>query len=428
MQCTGLLFLFARALLLLAVCLGMQGLAWTADTETVLHTFTGGADGGQPFAGLVFDKAGNLYGTASAGALQNCKVFGGTLVGCGVVFELSPVGGQWQFTVLYTFTGGGDGGVPFTGLIFDNAGHLYGTTSYGGDLTCSIALSTGCGTVFELTAGAGGVWTETVLHSFTGIDGDGIVPSGGLSFDSAGNLYGTTAYGGSPVTGAGTVFRLTRSSSGWKESVYSINETSDGEIPQCATLDAAGNVYVDTYAGGAGGWGTIFELHPISHGWKKTVLHSFSYYPDGAAPTGCLTVDAVGNVYGTTQQNPKVFKLSRTPVGKWVETVLYGFSHQPGDGNFPSAGVTFDDIGNLYGTCEGGGNSDAGLVFQLTPRYFEAGQGKENILYSFTGQSDGSLPAAPLTLDSAGNLYGTTYEGGASGCSAGCGVIFEISP
>jgi uncharacterized repeat protein (TIGR03803 family) len=393
----------------------------------MLYTFTGGADGAQPFAGLIFDHAGNLYGTASQGGVQNCTS-AGVQVGCGVVFKLSPTGNsEWTETVLYAFTGGKDGGTPATDLIFDNAGNLYGTTPFGGDLNCSIMGSVGCGTVFELTARSGS-WKEKLLHRFAGGSRDGISPTGELSFDKAGSLYGTTAFGGR--TGWGTVFRLTRTSSGWKKSgLYSLNGQSDGTDPQCGTVDAAGNVYVVTYMGGAGGWGTVFELQAMSQGWKKRLLHSFTSGDDGgASPTGCLTLDSKGTLYGTTQQTPRVFKLARTSKGKWIETVLYRFDHS-GDGNFPSAGVRFHGAGSLFGTTEGGGNNGAGTVFKLSPQAHQPSEWIENILYSFTGQSDGALPADGLVFGTAGNLYGTTLRGGMFGlCDGGCGVVFELTP
>ena len=400
---------------------------FAAETETVLYSFTGGNDGAQPFAGLTFDKMGNLYGTASGGGIQNCKVFGGSETGCGVVFELSPGGGQWQFNVIYTFTGGTDGGVPATDLVFDKSGNLYGTTSYGGDLQCSIASSAGCGVVFELTPNAG-VWAETTLYAFTLANGDGALPTGGVTFDAAGNLYGTTADGGNITTGAGTVFRLSKTSQGWKETaIYELDEATEGEDPQCATLGSNGNIFVDAYFGGTGGFGTVFELHHTSRGWERNVLISFSGGNGGASPTGCLTVDLKGNVYGTTQQVPTVFELSPSTGDKWVETILFPFSNL-GDGNFPSAGVKFNPKGNLFGTCESGGLYDAGTVFKLSPSS-GGGEWTEDVLYDFTGKSDGSIPASSIVSDARGNIYGTTYEGGnsAANCDGGCGVVFQLT-
>jgi uncharacterized repeat protein (TIGR03803 family) len=399
--------------------------ASASETEKVLYSFTGGNDGAQPFAGLTFDQMGNLYGTATTGGTQNCKVWGGTESGCGVVFKLSPVGGKWQFNVIHTFTGGADGGVPATGLVFDKSGNLYGTTSYGGDLQCSIAGSSGCGVVFELTPSAH-TWMETTLYAFTLANGDGGLPTGGVSLDASGNIYGTTAWGGNSATSAGTVFRLRKTSEGWKEGIYALDQAVDGSDPQCATLGLNNNIFVDTYMDGAGGWGTVIELQFTSKGLKKTVLTSFSY-GDGAAPTGCLTVDPKGNVYGTTQQSPTVFELSPSSGSQWLETILFGFDNYS-DGNFPSAGVKFDRAGDLYGTCEGGGLYGDGTVFRLSPHN---GNGERNadVLYTFTGKSDGSIPASSLVGDSLGNIYGTTYEGGilAADCNGGCGVVFQLT-
>src|ERR1700722_18622081 len=171
----------ALSLVLTTLCVFSSASA--SEIEKVLYSLTGGNDGAQPFAGLTFDQMGNLYGTAASGGRQSCKVFGGTEAGCGVVFKLSPVSGKWQFNVIYTFSGGTDGGVPATGLVFDKSGNLYGTTSYGGDLQCSIAGSAGCGVVFELTPSAH-TWAETTLYAFTLANGDGGLPTGGVSLDA----------------------------------------------------------------------------------------------------------------------------------------------------------------------------------------------------------------------------------------------------
>src|ERR1035441_332430 len=217
---------------------------WATAQEKVLHNFNNnGTDGTNPRAGLIFDAAGNLYGTTENGGTN----------GVGTVFELTPTaGGGWTETVLYSFCSQAnctDGYQPWAGLIFDAAGNLYGTTVYGGtaDTTCSY-----CGTVFELTPNGSGGWTETVLHSF-GDGTDGFYPSAGLIFDAAGNLYGTTAMGGTyDYPWDGTVFELTPAAGGgWTEKVlYSFGGGTDGYWPEAGLIfDAAGNLYGTTYSG-----------------------------------------------------------------------------------------------------------------------------------------------------------------------------------
>jgi uncharacterized repeat protein (TIGR03803 family) len=252
----------------------------------VLHSFDpNGKDGLIPEAGVIFDAQGNLYGTTAAGAL----------LGWGTVFELTPKeDGHWSERVLYWFRGGYDGRQPHSGLIFDGAGNLYGTTSGGGAFRE--------GTVFKLTPNQGGAWTESVLHSFDGEDGDD--PEAGLIFDAAGNLYGTTAYGGAYFWG--TAFTLAPTAKdGWKESVLYAFNFNDGRNPVASLiLDAAGNLYGTTADGGRNGFGTVFKLTPTSRGrWSKLVLHSFRNHP-GALPFGSLIFDAKGNLYGTTEGDP----------------------------------------------------------------------------------------------------------------------------
>jgi uncharacterized repeat protein (TIGR03803 family) len=369
-------------------------------TETVLYTFTGGSDGGVPYAGLTFDSKGNLYGTTSHGgdtSGSNCSGIGG----CGVVFELRPpsVGGTpWTETVLCTFTGGSDGGVPYAGLIFDAGGNLYGTTSGGGSSTY--------GVVFELSPPSGGSspWNETVLYAFTGVD-DGESPLASLIFDSKGNLYGIAF-------------------------------------------------------GGKAGYGVAFELTPPSGGsgpWNEAVLYTFHSRSDGAYPYAGLIFDSKGNLYGTTSNggdtsgsNCKatrgcgvVFELSPPTGGSgmWTETTPYSFTGGS-DGGYPDAGLIFDSKGNLYGTTGQGGNlsgsncsgsSGCGVVFELSPPTGGTGSWTESVLYTFNGGGDGADPSAGLIFDAKGNFYGTAYSGGdmsGSNCSGtgGCGVVFELSP
>ncbi len=346
-------------------------------TSTLLHRFhetfggTNGAGGGYPSSNLVFDKNGNLYGLASSGGGTGCDG-----AGCGIVYELSPnPAGVWKETVLYAFQGGADGGYPAGKLVMDAAGNLYGTTPQYG--------SSGFGVAFELSPTSGG-WVQTVLHAFTG-GSDGEVPYSGLTFDGAGKLYGTTQSGG--ALGKGTVFQLSPGTGGtWSNAVlYSFaGGTADGSAPLSSVVfDTAGNLYGTTYGGGgksAGGYGTVFELTPGTGGtWSETVLRTFysssdgSTGPGGGYPYSSVVLDAAGNVYGTTSLGGStppgagvVFKLSRKASGGWTESVLHSFANGA-DGSVPFSGLTWDAAGNLYGTASSGGAGTAGVVFEIKP-------------------------------------------------------------
>jgi uncharacterized repeat protein (TIGR03803 family) len=340
----------------------------------VLHDF-GGMDGVFP-NGLIFDAAGVLYGTTEGGGGwgRPCNPTGG----CGTVFELSPeAGGGWTEQVLYSFcaqTDCTDGDEPYAGLIFDAAGNLYGTTFYGGTY--------GYGTVFELTPEAGGGWTEKVVYSFNPNNGtDGAYPYAGLIFDNNGNLYGTTSYGG--TYDYGMVFELTPAQGGgWTEQVlYSFNfNGTDGYGPlACLIFDKAGNLFGTTVFGGTYDSGTVFELTPAEGGgWTEKVPHSFNGRNDGANPYAGLILDENGNLYGTTAGGQgrtheagannagTVFELMPTKGGGWAEKVLHSFSSNGRDGASPGAGLIFDAAGNLYGTTSLGGPYGFGTVFEIT--------------------------------------------------------------
>jgi uncharacterized repeat protein (TIGR03803 family) len=417
------------ALAAIAAMLSATG-ARAASRERVLYNFQGGSDGSYPMAGLVTDKAGNLYGTTSAGGSGSCSSSDG--VGCGTVFELSSVaGGGWTEKVIYTFQGGQDGSYPEAGLTFDAAGNLYGVTRAGGGGACN-DLEPGCGTVFELTPGIGGAWTESVLYRFQG-GNDGATPISGLIFDHAGNLYGTTAAGGGSACqlGCGTVFKLTPSTQGWVETiVYAFAGGTDGDTPQGRLVpDKAGSLYGATNVGGVSGFGTIFKLSPNSSGaWSETILYSFRGYPDGSVPNGVIS-DKAGDLYGTNFNGGHngygaLFELSST--GK--ESLLFNFGGGGGNGEYPRSGLTFDVAGNLYGTTEYVTVGGSGEVFALTPN--TQGGWTKKTLYVFSGGSDGGQPFANVILDSRGHVYGTTWTGGTGNCSGnngtGCGVVFEI--
>jgi uncharacterized repeat protein (TIGR03803 family) len=381
---------------------------WAASQEMVLHSFNG-RNGNVPFASLIFDAAGNLYGTTALGGSGACN-YGRP--GCGTVFELTPkTGGGWTEKVLYNFKDNKrDGTLPHSSLIFDGIGNLYGTTNAGGPYAR--------GTVFELMPKAGGGWAEKVLHSFNGTDGAG--PTG-LIFDGAGNLYGTT--------GAGTVFELIpKAGGGWKEKVL---HSFGGEIGVASLImDAAGNLYGTTIYGGAYRKGTVFELTPKADGgWTEKVLHQFK--KDGKDGFHCwasLIFDTSGNLFGTTidggaHNKGVVFELTPTAGGRWTENVLHDFSGNGKDGSRPPVGLILDAAGNLYGTTTDGGTYGDGTVFELMPT--TGGGWTENVLHNFSNiGGDGMQPAASLILDAAGNLYGTTQNGGADGD----GTVFEITP
>jgi uncharacterized repeat protein (TIGR03803 family) len=253
-------------------------------TESVLHSFcslTNCADGYLPAAGVIFDKLGNLYSTT----------VGGGASGSGTVFEMTPrKDGSWKESVLYSFTGGNDGGEPMAALTFDAAGNLYGTTEYGGNSGCMGGLN--CGVVFMLTPNAKGHWKQKVLHEFSG-GGDGANPVSGLVVDAAGNLYGTTAYGGNFAcadgSNCGVTFMLT-------PIAPSAGLTSDGKGSFYGTTVLGGDLKVCSGAG----CGVVFKLAPNSNGgWKQTVLHRFADKP-GANPLVNVILDPAGNLYGTT--------------------------------------------------------------------------------------------------------------------------------
>jgi uncharacterized repeat protein (TIGR03803 family) len=390
---------------------------WAA-TEKKLHNFGNGTDGSGPEAGLIFDTAGNLYGTTA---------FGGNY-GNGTVFEMTPnQSGGWTEKTLHSFGNGTGGARPYAGLIFDTAGNLYGTTYYGGDHDA--------GTVFELTPNGRGGWAEKTLHNF-GNGTDGAYPAGVLIFDQNGNLYGTTDQGGDyPCYGGltcGTVFEVTpNGSGGWTEKkLHNFNKNGDGFYPGGGLIfDKNGNLYGTTFAGGDHNYGTVFELTPNgSGGWTEKKLHNFNPTgKDGTDPGDTLIIDAAGNLYGTTFYGGDynwgtVFELTPNGSGGWTETKLHNFYNNGANGIDPVAGVIFDTAGNLYGTTLNGGDYGDGTAFELTPN--GSGGWTETKLHNFNHGTDGSEPYVGLIVDAAGNLYGTTFYGGGNHD----GTVFEITP
>ncbi len=274
------------------------------------------------------DQAGNLYGTTAYGG--EGSVQGKLTSGNGVVFELSPgANGKWSQKVIYRFGGyPSDGSHPHAGVIFDEAGNLYGTTFQGGGGSClgeGFGTAVGCGTVFELSPKAG-AWSESVLYAFTSFQSDGALPSGGLLFDQAGNLFGTTQHGGGGL--------------------------------------------------GCDYCGTVFELSPaVGGGWSKSLAFVFPDPDNGIEPASNLVVDRAGNLYGTTPGKVSgcngyacgtVFKLSPITGGGWRASVLYSFADGI-DGGSPMSGLIFGPGGSLYGTTVNGGAAGEGVVFAVTP-------------------------------------------------------------
>jgi uncharacterized repeat protein (TIGR03803 family) len=396
-------------------------------TEKVLYSFTGQSDGSDPQGGVLRVSADTLYATASSGATAGCD--SGSASGCGAILKLtSSPGGNWKAAAIYDFPPPGDGSAPYSNLVSDASGNLFGTTSTGGTGS-SGCPPPGCGTVFELTRSSDGKWKKRVLYSFTGTNGDGLDPMGGLIFDDSGNLYGTTLNGGNPACfnyyPCGTVFKLSPSVNGtWKETVIHTFGGADGNLPAASLIfDKEGNLYGTTLSGGSASSGTVFELMPGSGGWTESVLYSFG--TNAGNPYASLVFDKEGNLYGTTPRN--VFKLTNGSNG-WTETVLYTFSVS--DGYNSRAAVIFDKEGSLYGTTLEGGVYSAGTVFKLTPG--SGGVWTATVLHNFIGvNGDGAYPEAGLVFDNLGNLYGTTTVGGINGggCNGvGCGTAFQLKP
>jgi len=418
-----------------------------SQTEQVIYTFSVGEDpqlnAVYPVAGLTSDAEGNLYGTARGGDYIHLSV-------AGAAFELSPgAGGIWNETNIVKFPGGQFGSSPNSSLASDSSGNLYGVT-YEGGYDGGTCFNAGCGEVFELSPVSGGGWKETVVFPFKGGAG-GSRPGGGVVLDAVGNIYGTTSEGGNLSdcrgAGCGVVFKLSPSSHGWHETIiHTFTGGTDGAYPAAPLLmDGSGNLYGTAESGGnlkacnSYGCGVAYELSESSGAWKETVLHSFTGGVDDAYPSSPLVFDSTGNLYGTTYQGGDlsgcnafgcgtVFALSRNSDG-WKMTVLRIFGGGQ-DGANPAAGLILDSAGNLYGTTVYGGASGdcgsagCGTAFELSP---SSGVWSLRVLHAFTGEPDGAFPYGGLLFDKAGNLYGTTEYGGFGGVG-GVGTVFEITP
>jgi uncharacterized repeat protein (TIGR03803 family) len=392
-----------------------------AQTFSRLHSFNGGKkDGASPYAGMI-EVDGTLYGTTS----------GGGAYGYGTVFKITSAGKE---SVWYSFKGPpNDGADPsYVSLIPDHKGNFYGATSHGGTGACTDSGSpNGCGTIFKITSAG----KESVLYNFMGAP-DGFGPDGGLIMDSTGNLYGTTLAGGilnsACQGGCGTSFKVT--TAGAETVLYkfaSKAKGADGAGPEGnIVMDGSGNLYGTTLGGGKHLSGTVYKLTASG---KETVLYNFcgdTSCKDGELPYGGVVLGAKGYLYGTTGSGGTgvcgtgtcgtIFALNTS--GKDF-SVLYSFAGPPNDGFLPVGGLAIDAQGNLYGTTFSGGLYEYGTVFLF------AG-GSESLLHSFNlNGTDGIQPEGALSIDSKGNVDGTTVFGGSgTACDGGCGIVFKITP
>ena len=402
-----------------------------AQSFHVLYNFVGGADGRFPFAGVIVGPDGSLYGTTGGGPYWYSQGRGCTQNwsgGCGTIFKLSRTQSGWNLNTLYSFRGGVDGLGP-SRLIFGHDGYLYGATLWGGGGACP---NSGCGTIFELTQEQGG-WSESVLYRFQGPP-DGENPSGSPVFDPAGNLYGATSYGGeylcSEGDSCGTAYKLTHSNGTWNETViWNFGNDDDGFFPSNLIIDNGGRLYGTTVDGGGtecssvgiAGCGIAFRLRLADGGWREDILYNFNSQPAGPdIPLGGLTFDGNGNLFGTTYYlgyggAGSVYELG--PSGfTWGLSTVFDLQGQFNSG--PYGSLVLDSSGNLYGVRTG--TTLEGAVFKLT----QTGNGwSYSELHDFSGL-DGDQPAGYLAMDSSGNLYGTTTQGGVYGY----GVVWEITP
>jgi hypothetical protein len=383
------------------------------------------------------------------------------LVFVALVLLSSSASASWKEKVLYSFQGIPDGAQPAGGVVFDQAGNLYGATTGGGSSSC---VSFGeCGTVYQLTPPVkrGDPWTEALLYVFKGnASNDGATPGGSLVIDSSGNLYGSTAYGGTggctilgTKMGCGVVYEMTppeTKGGKWTYTIlYNFQGGKDGIFPWGdLTLDKNGNLYGATQFGGGkgttcnkyfdGNCGTVFKLStPKAKGgkWTEKVLHSFAGGTDGANPNGGLVFDSKGAIYGTTfgggDESGECgaggcgtaveLKPPTKNGGAWKENVLYRFHGQ--DGANPTAGIVLGRNGHLYGTVSAGATGGSGAVFDLSIPKGGGLPWKENVLYDFSGTNDGTSPRGALMFDASGNLYGVALGGGTHR-----GVIFRLKP
>lgn len=402
----------ARALALIALVIFLFGSSYAASNGKLIYSFTGGNDGGDPATQLAFDTAGNAYGTTVTGGNS----------GCGTVFKLVPVGGGWRESTLYSFTCLSDGKNPYGGVTLDAAGNLYGTTVAGGSGgTCA---GDGCGTVYELSPSGNG-WSETVLYNFTG-GNDGSGPGGSVVFDNDGNLYGSTPDGG--AYSMGVVYELSPvEGSEWQQTViHAFSGGNDGGVGSLGTLlYTAGKFYGISEIGGEYGAGTVFLLYQSNGKWNFQTIHAFEGQPHAGFPYGGLTIDNYGVLYGTTYYGGvygmgAVFALDIVN-NRVQEIVIHSFKGGT-DGSLPTSTPAFDAAHNLYGTTSTGGlpACDCGTVFEVS---LQGNRLKEKVLHSFASTPDGAYPSYGLTFFNKA-MYGSTPVGGAKGQ----GMIFTFAP
>jgi hypothetical protein len=404
------------ARMMLAVAMGAAVYAQAVDKQALIYNFGKNSGGYAPAGTLVMDAAGNFYGAANEGGVENqC---------CGTIFELSPkTGGGYSYSVLYTFSGVGDDSSPLGSMVMDSAGNLYGTAA-GID-----------GEIFELSPNGSGGWTETVLYASTA--SAGVSPSPVVR-DGAGNLYGTFEFGGK--SNDGYVFELSpNGSGGWTLSHIIDFGGSDGAYPAAGlVLDSLGNLYGTTAAGGGSGGctngcGSLFEATPDGGGaWTVQMLYQFAG-GNGSSPQAPLVIDASGNLYGVAATGGAkgyglAFELEKTSHG-WVGRTLHNFTDANGDGAAPNTGLVLAG-GNLYGTTDAGGGGltecvvfgfdGCGSAFELVPT---GTAWQQHILHDFTGGKDGAFPTG-LIINGSGDLFGMALTGG----GRNGGVAFELSP
>jgi uncharacterized repeat protein (TIGR03803 family) len=326
-------------------------------TLTVLYCFTSGPDGGQPYKGVALDSHGDLYGATVTGGIGGCDG------GCGVVYKLNHSRGRWNQSVIYSFTGGSDGAGPGSPVVFDKRGNLFGTTPTGG--------TNGSGTIYELTPNKNKTWKLKVVHTFTGGDDGAGGSAGRLIFDGRGNIYGVTTSGG--AFGSGTAFQVSSLSPGkWKlQTLYAFKGQPDAGFPYGGLIfDAAGNLYGTTYYDGKNDIGAVYELSPVGGKWKERVLHSFEGGLDGSESLSTLVSDAAGNLYGTTiaggASGCDCGTLFKVAAGSRKYSVRYRFKGTP-DGAVVYAGMVPDSKGQFYGITLQGGSANIGTIFKFIP-------------------------------------------------------------
>ena len=450
----------SKSLAVVAVTMGLAASSFCAGQEAVLHTFTGAErNSGSAPGSLTFNASGDLFGTFSAGGVGEFADGG--------VFELTPkASGGFTYQAIHQFSQAtGDGANPGSAFVLDAKGNLYGVTPNGGN---------GCGIVFELSPTASGKWKETILHKFDSNGKDGCNPSGRLIFDQAGDLFGGTFNGGGGLTnffcnnGCGTTYKLHLANGKWTETVLHrfTGKGTDGQSPTGGlAFDKAGNLWGTTFIGGvgksstcgdtngAGFCGTVFELTPNANGtWTESTLYSFVDASTGWNSFSGLILDQAGDLVGTTENGGSalqgtVFKITPKGEGKVEESLIHEFVGEA-DGAFPNSGLTLGAAGTLYGVVSQGGgiggenictedsDESCGIVYKLTPG--SDGTFTETILYTFKGGADGAGPADDvLAFDANGDVFGSASAGGdfnfnQTGCPGnlpgGCGVVFKVKP